>query len=553
MKIEKLQIKPKETEKTIVVGQFIGKENRKYSRERIMTLIYFLINPSEEFESSWLAYKAEIRILQREQPEAWMNELNEISNLCGISTDRLFNFLENSQKLDLLLKNDVLNDLDILYNNASLFIPHEIENFKHYLQQYFTAQNIEKMIINWIKQSDYEALYKYTRLLNIYNPPLLDHHLTQISSQLFENWPLAEIMMFIESMLKILKINPSGKLLHGVYMQLSRRIQDKDGFEGICSYFDTELRENRKPKGQCELFMLCEDKDKLEKLYHIQTIYRIINGNDLELERDSLKELKELSGSERMDSIATLIENAFESKEYNVVKSINVLTLSHKAWCSSITPYPKIKNILEYIPNSLPQQLSNLVIEYQNFYLKKNEKKQLKWAYLLGNLELKTGSLTIACNFLQSLIILMFNSVDEIDENEIMYKLFRNNIKTSILTEEIVRMEIEKLKMIIEKSGTKLRLNLKKNVEIINLVETENKEKENSLYSNVEEDRKPILDAALMKLLKKNKQMTISALIERVVPLMPFKVAGELISIRLEHLVKSELLWEVEGTYGYIP
>ena len=188
--------------------------------------------------------------------------------------------------------------------------------------------------------------------------------------------------------------------------------------------------------------------------------------------------------------------------------------------------------------------------KFFEFYRKKNSGKSLFWhlPYCFGEIEMKTkddlSPIKIIGNGVHIAILKCFTK-------SILSLSLKDIIKKTKIEKEIIQKNIKKLvnKNILkyEDNTYVINLFLNKNEDIneILLIDYDEQEEENNNEENEDkgvEERKWVIEAYIMKILKQKKAMKKKELIATVNEKMPFEEKEEIINKRIEQLINNRYL-----------
>jgi hypothetical protein len=441
MKIEKLIIE-KEARVDPVCFKFQAQPYGDIDYERIASMVYYLLYPTDEIKTSINSFRFELQALKIKEPEKWQEKL------CGILIS--LNCTDPRVQRLILSGQYPYNSTSSLYPPEDKFesISYYYKNLSHpsiesYLSEYFIKDNKPDTYKTLLGENQ-KILYEYTSLLHRKSPDTLIEVFETVINEYFIGKTIEDIVKFIQCHLDTLRIVPNGKLLHMVYALIGKGLSGNKGAKTLADYFHNSLIKGTKPEKFVELYMLCEQKDIFERIYCGLCLDRLLVQKDLSIEEGVVREIKEFSGPDSMDFPGKLIRDA---KEYNIDDDkLNVIVITNKIH-TVLGPYKQISQ--GYLPRVLPVELETMKNQYEAKFRENYPKKVIKWEFLRSIIELSYGKAIIKCNFLQSLILLMFNASASIPEQEILYYISRNSLKTEVLSEKAVKSELESLNSLL--------------------------------------------------------------------------------------------------------
>lgn len=197
-------------------------------------------------------------------------------------------------------------------------------------------------------------------------------------------------------------------------------------------FVDSKLRAGNKEATEEELeklldkimvlFRFIHGKDVFEAFYKKDLAKRLLVGKSasVDAEKSMLSKLKQECGG----GFTSKLEGMFKDMELS--KDINVAFRQHIANNRNLIPLDMTVNILTmgywptYIPMdvTVPEQMLQFQDVFKNFYLNKHSGRKLQWQPTLGHCVLranfKAGVKELVVSLFQSLVLLLFNSADEL-------------------------------------------------------------------------------------------------------------------------------------------
>ena len=345
---------------------------------------------------------------------------------------------------------------------------------------------------------------------------------------------------------------------------LTKGMNQKPSFicDTFSKYIDNVLREtaDKMPLNELKkkineymiLFKYIENKDLFENFFIKKLCIRcLFNLNKSEEAQNYLiEELKNecgpyfVSKSQEMISdvkVSQEMSNTFNSEEKNKTNiPINYFVLSNYTW-----PIDKlIKGVITNFDTGIYEK------KFFEFFHKKNSGKSLFWQlpYCFGEIEMENPNS-------QTAIKIIGNGV-----HIAILKCFTKS-KTSMTLKDIMnKTKIEKdvIQKYIKKLVTKNLLKLEDNIFTVNFEvnkdgknneialidydEEQNSEEDKENEEKTLEERKFVIDAYIMKVLKQKKVMKRNDLINMVKDKMPFEEKDEIINKRIDQLLNNRYI-----------
>ena len=250
--------------------------------------------------------------------------------------------------------------------------------------------------------------------------------------------------------------------------------------------------------------------------------------------------ISDVKASQEMSQSFNDLQKKEKENNNDINIPINYFVLSNYTW-------PIDKLISGEIQNF---DINKKEKKFFEFYRKKNSGKSLFWhlPYCFGEIEMKTkddlSPIKIIGNGVHIAILKCFTK-------SILSLSLKDIIKKTKIEKEIIQKNIKKLvnKNILkyEDNTYVINLFLNKNEDIneILLIDYDEQEEENNNEENEDkgvEERKWVIEAYIMKILKQKKAMKKKELIATVNEKMPFEEKEEIINKRIEQLINNRYL-----------
>ncbi|CAO3589467.1 unnamed protein product [Absidia cylindrospora] len=357
--------------------------------------------------------------------------------------------------------------------------------------------------------------------------------------------------------------------------------------ELLARFCDSLLKKSAKNPEENELedvlnsvmtvFKYVEDKDVFQKFYSKMLAKRLVNGNSAsdDAEGSMISKLKEACGFEYTQKLQRMVTDISLSKELNdQFKDVqqhhessgsnadfNVLVLGAGSW--PLNPPSTSFNI--------PDDVVKIYDRFQKFYQNKHSGRKLNWLFQLSKAELKTNYLkgsktgyTLQVSVYQMGVLLQYNnatnySYEELQTNtglspEAMNPALGILVKARVLllsTGEKVGDENSTYKLNTDFKSKKIKVNLNINLKTEQKVETD------ETHKTIEEDRKYLMQAAIVRIMKTRKVMKHVALIEEVITQLQARFKPKVQDIKkcIDILLEKEFIERADGQkdmYSYV-
>lgn len=515
----------------------------------------FYSKESETFVRSFNIYTYLQHVAKRMQEEtqrvsAYLNTLNANEMLSVV----LVAFIKNHVSIILegmsqLLTSNETEELALLYKLLLL------ANCTRYMEEYFSTY-----IINY--GSTIVAKFDNDKHMV---QELLDFKtkIDDIVSEPFQNNPgLQEVVRYS-------------------FSQFINKRQNKPA-ELLAKYVDTLLRSKLASEREIEeilmkvmvIFRLVQGKDVFEAFYKKDLAKRLLLGKftSWDMEKSMLGKLKEECGSnytvklEGMFKDITLsngINIAFKQHflkidgEYlsNVDLSITVLTSSN--WPN----YPSITL-------NLPSELIQFQAAFQEFYSSNHKGRKLLWKPSLGYCLVKSrfgeNNKELQVSLFQCVVLLLFNETDKLSYAEIkeLTNLDDQELKRTLLSLACGKHRVlqKNPKGVDIKEQDEFCFNNAFNDKLfrikINQIQLkETLEEQRATEESVLQDRQFQIDAAIVRIMKKEKVLQHNVLISQLYKVLDIPINPLSLKKRIEQLIEREFIERDQGsssTYKYV-
>ncbi|CAG8517302.1 9020_t:CDS:10 [Paraglomus occultum] len=320
------------------------------------------------------------------------------------------------------------------------------------------------------------------------------------------------------------------------------------------------------------VFKYVEDKDVFQKFYSKMLAKRLVNGTSASEDAESsmISKLKEACGFEYTSKLQRMFTDMGLSKDLNDQFKertqetgdlsgidFSVLVLGTASW-----PLQPSSTKFE-----IPEEVEKTFQRFQLFYQNKHSGRKLNWLFHLSKGELKTNYLkatktgyTFQVSTFQMGILLQYNK-------EISYT-FEELSNSTGLTPDVLNGQLGillKAKVLLQTTdtgGAKYLLNSdfkSKKVRIqLNLpVKSEQKIEVEDTHKTVEEDRKLLMQAAIVRIMKTRKQLKHVTLVQEVIAQLSNRFKPKVPDIKkcIDILLEKEYIERMEGhkdTFQYV-
>ncbi|KAL4073151.1 Cullin [Scleroderma yunnanense] len=339
--------------------------------------------------------------------------------------------------------------------------------------------------------------------------------------------------------------------------------------ELLAKHADMLLRKNNKMAEEEDLegalnrvmilFKYIEDKDVFQTFYTTKLSKRLIHGVSAsdEAEASMISKLKEACGFEYTNKLQRMFTDMSLSKDLtdqfkermqqnhdDMDINFGIMVLGTNFWPLSA-------------PNNdfiIPSEIFPTYDRFSKYYQTKHSGRKLTWLWNYSKNELRTNYLNqkyiLMTSSYQMAVLLQYNKHDTLSLDEL---IAATAISKDILTQVLTLLVKAKVLINEETDQYDLNPNFKSKKIRVNLnqpIKAEVKAESSEVLKTVDEDRKYVIQATIVRIMKARKTMKNQALIQEVISQISQRFAPKIPDIKkaIDTLLEKEYVERVEGT-----
>lgn len=315
---------------------------------------------------------------------------------------------------------------------------------------------------------------------------------------------------------------------------------------------------------QMIVFKYIEDKDVFQKFYSKMLARRLVHflsASD-DAEASMISKLKDACGFEYTNKLQRMFTDMGLSKELNdsfkeqMSKTYDKADLGLDFYCQVLANgfWPLAPPSSDF---SIPTELLPTYTRFERFYAAKHSGRKLTWLWQLGTAHLSTNYLSqkhiFQTSAYQTAILLQYNFADALTFKELQASTALNDLALKGALGALVKSKVllksgsdaeESYEINDKAKFKKLRMNLNMPIK------SEQKAETSDVMKTVDEDRKLLLQATIVRIMKARKTLKHAQLIQECVAQVSSRFQPSVPTIKkaIEALIEKEYLERVEGS-----
>ncbi|KAF2860438.1 Cullin-domain-containing protein [Piedraia hortae CBS 480.64] len=327
------------------------------------------------------------------------------------------------------------------------------------------------------------------------------------------------------------------------------------------------------------IFKYIEDRDVFQKFYAKTLAKRLVNGTSAspDAETSMISKLKDASGFEYTNKLQRMFQDIQTSRDLNVCYDEYCTNMSNESGDvkGGLDTYfqvlgtgfwPLQPPTTTFLP---PEQLVKTYERFQAFYASKHSGRKLTWLWHLCKGEIranyaKTNKVpyTFQVSTYQMAILLLFNDSLTVSYDHMLEAtdLQKETLDPSIAIMVKAKVIIPQPEGATPKSGTEYKLNTafkskKLKINLNMAIKSEQKVEVEETHKTIEEDRKMLIQSAIVRIMKSRKKMKHSELVSDAIGQIKSRFTPRVADIKkcIDILIEKEYLERLEDNeLGYL-
>jgi len=307
------------------------------------------------------------------------------------------------------------------------------------------------------------------------------------------------------------------------------------------------------------LFKYIEDKDVFQTFYTTKLSKRLIHGVSAsdESEASMISKLKEACGFEYTNKLQRMFTDMSLSKDLTdqfkerMQQSHDDMDINFSIMVLGTNFWPLNAPNNDFV---IPADIQPTHDRFQKYYQVKHSGRKLTWLWNYSKNELRTNYLNqkyiLMTSSYQMAVLLQYNNNDTLSLDELVAA---TAISKDILTQVLSLLVKAKILINEETEQYDLNPNFKSKKIRVNLnlpIKAEVKAESSDVLKTVDEDRKYVIQATIVRIMKARKTMKNQPLIQEVISQISQRFAPKIPDIKkaIDTLLEKEYIERVDGT-----
>ncbi|KAJ7654913.1 Cullin [Mycena rosella] len=333
--------------------------------------------------------------------------------------------------------------------------------------------------------------------------------------------------------------------------------------ELLAKHADMLLRKSNKMAGEVDLegalnrvmvlFKYLEDKDVFQTFYTTKLSKRLIHGVSAsdEAEASMISKLRRPAGSSTRTSCSACSPDLTDSFKDRMAQNHDDMDIAFSIMVLGTNFWPLAPPTHDFL---LPPELLPTFERFTKYYQTKHSGRKLTWLHNYSKNELRTNytnqKYILMTSAYQAAVLLQYNRNDTLSLAELQEA---TKISTEILGQVLALLVKAKVLVNDEKDQYDLNPGFKSKKIRVNLnlpIKAEVKAESSDVLKAVDEDRKYVIQATIVRIMKARKTMKNQALIQEVISQISQRFAPKIPDIKkaIETLLEKEYIERVDST-----
>lgn len=313
-------------------------------------------------------------------------------------------------------------------------------------------------------------------------------------------------------------------------------------------------------------FKFLECKDHFIQCYSLSLINRLLYDEAVlyEIEKKTVEHIKLICGTGYVSKVEEIINDYSDS--LSITSEYSRLNQKKNSIQFSFSAFSEINLREKPCFISISKEIDHLQSGLFEFYIKKFPSRSIKWKLDISSSEiLFKKEYSLYANGVQTWVLLRLNAKSSIEEKTI-FKAF-HELERGVIKRSIDQLILKSILIKKQNSSNHVNSNDTEVCYIVNhsfssvlkkIIMSDLTKNPNSSNANEEEDekkviedRKPVIDCLIMRILKYNKVMDTEELVKMVISSSKFICSKEIVMIRIENLVNNEFIFMEDSKLKY--